>query len=305
MNPRTNFCRPRRARGFTLIELLVVIAIVAILISLLLPAVQQAREAARRSQCKNNLKQFGLALHNYHERMKCFPPGYLSLVNVAGDDTGSGWGWGAFLLNDLEQKPLYRTINFNKDVGDLANAIPRAQFLPAFFCPSDRQQERFTVKDNSGTVLGDLAHANYVAVNGNGGVSDSAATNDGAFLENRCLKHSSFIDGLSSTFFIGERCSSMSYVTWAGAMTGGTVPSLRDPLAVEKAAALILGHCGPHLPNNPDVTDADALASSHTSTVHFLMGDGSVHTISSNISVQIYDALATRQGREPLAGSHF
>ncbi len=296
---------PRRGRGFTLIELLVVIAIIAMLIALLLPAVQQAREAARRSQCKNNLKQFGLALHNYHDRMKCFPPGYLSLVNAAGDDTGPGWGWGAFLLNDLEQKSLSQTINFHKDVGDPANVTSRTRFLPAFFCPSDQQLSRFTVKDNSGTVLGDLAQANYVAVNGNKGVSDSAATNDGAFLENRCLKHASFTDGLSSTFFIGERCSSMSYVTWSGALTGGTVPSLRDPLAVEKAPALILGHCGPHLPNNPEVTDADALASAHTSTVHFLLGDGSVRTISSNISVQVYNALATRQGREPLAGVSF
>src|SRR5437667_4000921 len=160
---------PRRARGFTLIELLVVIAIIAILMALLLPAVQQSREAARRSQCKNNLKQFGLALHNYHERMNCFSPGYLSLVNVSGDDTGPGWGWGAFLLNDLEQKSIYRTIDFNKDVGDPANVTPRTRFLPAFFCPSDQQLGIFTVTDDSGMVLGDVAHANYVAVNGNDG----------------------------------------------------------------------------------------------------------------------------------------
>ena len=291
---------PRRARGFTLIELLVVIAIIAILIALLLPAVQQAREAARRSQCKNNLKQLGIALHNYHERVNCFPPGYLSRVSAAGSDLGAGWGWGAFLLNDLEQKPLYKSINFNKDVGDPTNATPRTRFLPVFFCPSDQQLTRFTVKDAAGNTLGDLAQANYVGVNGNGGVSDNAATNDGAFLENRCMRHSDFRDGLSSTLFIGERCSSMSYVTWAGAMTNGTVPSLRDPTAVESASALVLGHCGPHLPNNPDVTDADALASSHSKIAHFLCGDGSVHVITSNISIQVYDAFATRSGREPV-----
>ena len=293
---------PRRVRGFTLIELLVVIAIIAMLISLLLPAVQQAREAARRSQCKNNLKQLGIALHNYHERLNCFPPGYLSGVNAAGDDLGPGWGWGAFLLNDLEQKPLYKSINFNKDVGDPVNVTSRTRFLSVFFCPSDDPVERFTVRDSSGTTLGELAQANYVGVNGNGGVSDNAATNDGAFLENRSLRAAQITDGLSGTFFVGERCSSMSLVTWAGAMTNGTVPSMRDPTAIEKAPALVLGHCGPHLPNNPDVTDADALASSHSKIAHFLCGDGSVHVISSSISVQVYDAFATRSRGEPVPG---
>ena len=290
----------RRVRGFTLIELLVVIAIIAILIALLLPAVQQARESARRSQCKNNLKQLGLALQNYHERLNCFPPGYLSRVNAAGTDLGPGWGWGAFLLNDLEQKPLYKSINFNKDVGDPVNVTSRTRSLSVFFCPSDEPVGRFAVRDASGTTLGELAHANYVGVNGNGGVSDNAATNDGAFLENRSLRAAQITDGLSSTFFVGERCSSMSLVTWAGAMTNGTVPSMRDPTAIEKAPALVLGHCGPHLPNNPDVTDADALASSHSKIANFLCGDGSVHVITSNISVQVYDAFATRSRGEPV-----
>ena len=91
----------RRGRrcGFTLIELLVVIAIIAVLIALLLPAVQQAREAARRSQCKNNLKQIGLALHNYESARRAFPPGFVSQASVVNDPgTGPGWGWGAHIL---------------------------------------------------------------------------------------------------------------------------------------------------------------------------------------------------------------
>src|SRR5579883_209719 len=93
-----------RRRGFTLIELLVVIAIIAVLIALLLPAVQAAREAARRAQCANNLKQIGIALHNYHDTVGTFPPGFLSKLDPAtGDNAGPGWGWAAMILSQLEQ----------------------------------------------------------------------------------------------------------------------------------------------------------------------------------------------------------
>jgi prepilin-type N-terminal cleavage/methylation domain-containing protein len=105
-------------RGFTLIELLVVIAVVSVMVALILPAVQQAREAARTIQCRNNLKQIGLALHNYHDRAGSFPPAYLSVLNADGSDAGPGWGWGAFLLNDVDVAPLYGKIVFTKDIGD-------------------------------------------------------------------------------------------------------------------------------------------------------------------------------------------
>ena len=105
----------RNRRGFTLIELLVVIAIIAVLIALLLPAVQAAREAARRAQCINNLKQIGLALANYHDGLGAYPPGYIAASRyVDGEtDTSPGWSWASMMLPQLEQGPLFASINFN------------------------------------------------------------------------------------------------------------------------------------------------------------------------------------------------
>src|SRR5579864_5723515 len=124
-------------RGFTLIELLVVIAIIAVLVALLLPAVQQAREAARRSQCKNNLKQVGLALQNYHGSRNTFPPGYVSTFDGSGNDTGPGWGWGAMILPELDQAPLQNGISFTQPIEAAANATARVTTLSASLCPSD------------------------------------------------------------------------------------------------------------------------------------------------------------------------
>src|SRR5881227_990333 len=106
----------RRSSGFTLIELLVVIAIIAVLIGLLLPAVQKVREAAARANCTNNLKQIGIGLHNYHDTAKAFPPGYASNFDSAGNDTGPGWGWASFLVPQMEQAALYGTIQFSQPI---------------------------------------------------------------------------------------------------------------------------------------------------------------------------------------------
>ncbi len=139
--------------GFTLIELLVVIAIIAILIALLLPAVQQAREAARRTQCKNNLKQLGLALHNYHDVMKQFPPGFVDQLSSAATASGAAvaattqdgnWGWGSYTLPYIDQAPLYNLLNVGnrtllQAANDTTNGGRRGLQTPleAFRCPSD------------------------------------------------------------------------------------------------------------------------------------------------------------------------
>lgn len=300
----------RRARAFTLIELLVVIAIIAVLIALLLPAVQQAREAARRTQCKNNLKQIGVALHNYVERTSVFPPAYLSNLDPnSGVDTGPGWGWAAFLLADMDQYNLQTKINFKLPITDTSNQTAVNTFLPAYQCPSGVDPQIFTISttdayDSNGNELSavpsylpfSVAHASYIGVNGNQGVTGNQAINDGAFLENRSFRPSEIVDGLSNTFFVAERNSRMSNTTWVGAITNAGVIDNKtgDPANTEGAGAFVLGHCGPHAPNNPLVFDADATASGHIVGAHFLFGDGTVRLISSEIDLGVYDALASR-----------
>ena len=130
----------KRSRGFTLIELLVVIAIIAVLIALLLPAVQSAREAARRMQCVNNLKQIGIALHNYHDALSILPSGYIAASKfIDGEtDTAPGWSWASMILPQLDQPPLYSSINVYLPIQAAANTTSTQTILSAFLCPSDQ-----------------------------------------------------------------------------------------------------------------------------------------------------------------------
>lgn len=171
--------------GFTLVELLVVIAIIGVLISLLLPAVQAAREAARRMQCSNNLKQMGLGLHNYHDVNRRFPPGYDSFATSNGSapaavemdantwDAGPGWGWASFVLPYLEQNNAATTIQYNNPVWDSGNAAIISTQFSVFLCPSSSGPvDPFVVRNASGgplTVGGrqmTVGRSHYVASHG-------------------------------------------------------------------------------------------------------------------------------------------
>jgi prepilin-type processing-associated H-X9-DG protein len=195
---------------------------------------------------------------------------------------------------------VYRLIDFKQNVGSPLPPIvtARTTSMKIFRCPSDPlATDTFTI---SGAGSWDLAWGSYVACNGNDGVDDfTTPPHTGAFIRGqRGYKMTDITDGLSNTFFVGERCTTMSWSTWVGFPTGALDPSIRAPGSFSGGSALVLGHCGPHMPNDSIVTDADAMSSGHTAGVNFLFGDGSVRTIFNQISQPTYDALATRAGGE-------
>lgn len=301
-------------RAFTLIELLVVIAIIAVLVSLLLPAVQQAREAARRAQCKNNLKQMGLALHNYAEASRVFPPGFVAGANPA--VTTPGWGWGVMILPYLDQGPLYNKGNFSLPVEDVNNAPVVQMVLPAYLCPSDLVTSGpFPIMNSSGATVMQAAPSSYAACNGNNFSDPNAVTfdsaNGGCFFRNSATRIADITDGTSNTFLIGERAWSQVLSTWVGAPNGGLVvpgqKNLAQAASPLDASVICLAHA--HFLN--EMTDPDGglddFSSMHTGGGHFLFADGSVRFMQSVTSdgaglSAVFQALGTRSGGEVVSG---
>ncbi len=343
--------RPRP--GFTLIELLVVIAIIAVLIALLLPAVQSAREAARRIGCVNNLKQIGLALHNYHDAFTRFPPGYVSAVNATildpcnqdqenqnSIDLGSGWAWGSMILPQMEQGPVYNSINFSLSVGYPANNTCSTVTLNAYLCPSDFGPSLVPVfadppsPANPGSTSGSnivdtVSRGNYVGMWGLGEICAGSGPNPtsiypgdpvgipaGIFFRNSSIGAAAITDGTSQTIAIGERSSNLSYATWTArsiggwlgktsAVAGGTDQFNPSP---EECWTQVLGPVGledgNRTPNNP-MAHVEDYWSRHPGGVNFLFADGSVHFIKSSINPTPYRALATRALGEAISADSY
>lgn len=311
--------RIENRNGFTLVELLVVIAIIGILVGLLLPAVQAARESARRIQCTNNLKQIGLGLHNYHDTNRAFPPSYVITpggggVNGQPDpltrDTGPGWAWGALVLPFLEQRNLQASFNYSRPCWDPQNAAPARTQLPVFLCPSATGTEQpMQVKDDNGQALATFARSCYVANAGQEepwryAIDNWQGVADGPLYRNSPTRFADVTDGLSNTVFLGEHHPVLSDKTWVGVVPGAVVcpqPQFAFSGCVV-AAALVNVHSGPcsvenppviHPPNSP-ISAACQMYAQHPGGCNVMLGDGSVRFVSETINQLTWMALSSR-----------
>ncbi len=281
-----------------------VIAIIAILIALILPAVQQAREAAWRSECKNNLKQIGLALQNYHGSHNGFPPGYVSNFNSAGSDTGPGWGWAAMILPELEQANLQNSIVFTQPIEAIVNRATRSTSLKAYLCPSDSVQMLWNAvaRDSTGQVTSticEVAASNYVGVYG---VSEPGIDGDGVFFRNSFVRLRDITDGTSSTMLVGERSQKLCEATWVGAVTNAaSFPAPGSPALpfVGNSSGMVLGHTFEGPPNSAKL-ECNCFSSQHSGGAQFAFADGHVQFISSSIDKLVFRALSTRAGGESI-----
>jgi prepilin-type N-terminal cleavage/methylation domain-containing protein/prepilin-type processing-associated H-X9-DG protein len=319
-----------RSSGFTLIELLVVISIIAVLISLLLPAVQSAREAARRAQCTNNLKQMGIAMHNYVDVHGVFPSGYL--IQPGGNtlmgtpdpltrDAGPGWAWGALILPFLEQNTVHAALNFNLPCWLPANSTGALTSQAVFLCPSVSETSKtYQVLDETGNTLATFSRSHYAANSGRQeawayAVDDWSTLSDGPIYRNARTSISAVTDGLSNTIFVGEHSAVLSDKTWVGVVPGAVgCPTPRFAFsACDVAATQVLVHSGPNPwedpplvhPPNARICKLCQMYAEHPGGANVLMGDGSVRFASANINQVTWPALATRAGGEVISADQY
>ena len=317
-------------RAFTLIELLVVIAIIGLLIALLLPAVQAARESARRTQCDNNLKQIGIALQGYHDALGQFPPSFvvsptsntlMGPPDSTTGDTGPGWGFLTLLLPYQEQMPLYQTLNINLPCWSPANAAPVKTVLPAYICPTavNMTPPIYDVVNASGNTLATFARANYVGMAGRRSPWDTyydpstdlakvTPPADGVLFRNSTTRIADILDGTTQTMIVAEKTPYRSDSTWVGVVPGAQT-NPRPQFAIvgpDPGASQVNAHAGPTPQENPPIikppnqplANTDEVWANHPKGANILFCDGSVHFISEDVNALMWSWMATRAGHE-------
>jgi prepilin-type N-terminal cleavage/methylation domain-containing protein/prepilin-type processing-associated H-X9-DG protein len=281
---------PRKLQfGFTLIELLVVIAIIAILLAMLLPAVQQAREAARRTQCKNNLMQIGLAFHNYEMLHEVLPSGCVNpdgpILNV---ESGYHMSWIVQLLPSMEQTALFSRVNFDEGAYSSTNSMIRNITLSAFACPSDPSH------NIPGSSYAGCFSGTDVAIN---------VDNNGLLFLNSSIGYEAIHDGASNTVLVGEKVifKSVTPLTWMS----GTLASLRNTGVPINKGWDVSGGTGNRFQKVPSTppsnTSTSGFSSYHIGGAQFVFADGSVRFVSESIDVTTYSNLGNREDLQPLA----
>jgi prepilin-type N-terminal cleavage/methylation domain-containing protein/prepilin-type processing-associated H-X9-DG protein len=300
--------RPKGRRlAFTLIELLVVIAIIAVLIGLLIPAVQKVREAANRASCENNLKQIGLALHNYQTTRGFFPPGGVSTAQPKlGIPAGVTHGWAVFILPQLEQDNLYNLYNFNVSWNSSANATVVGTQLPVMLCPSTPNGARTTTSNGLTVACGDYAPDNAInsaLASQSPPLIQSVPDFTGVLKVNFLCRVIDIKDGTSNTIMIAEDAGRPTvYRTGnvsAGTGVSGSAWADRDAEYITHGAtndgATQPGPCA------VNCTNENEIFSFHSGGAHVVFADGSVRFLSTSVSIRTVGALLTRAGGEVIA----
>jgi len=282
--------------AFTVMELLVAIAVVGVLVGMLFPALISAREAARRQQCANHLRQIGVAVHMYHDSTKTLPEAWRP-----GPDTLTGYGWAVSLLAHLEEGSLAKSIVTKLPLTAMQNEAVRHTELPILKCPSDISENTFELREETshgatneeeeaeeshdeGNVLVELPAANYVGVFGTLEADDSvpAPLGDGPIIYNRRVRLSDLERGQSSTLLIGERTSAMVPSTWLGVDFHG-----------EDAACRLVGSAITQ--PNCDFCDECEFTSRHSGGSNFVWADGHVSLVDRSIDSTEYQRLSKRR----------